>query len=140
MGKLSTQQSIELQKNEVKMYEKKAEEVQAQFDQSVNRLHELEDRLASEEAAAEDKKRTECTITMRPVCECGHIFKDLKIDLSSIVSPNNLLCKGQPAMVLPRFDPVYCPECKRRIMGIVDPVVREGCNGEQYVFTEKTND
>ena len=47
------------------------------------------------------KEKVTTEVTMRPVCECGHVFKELRYNKSSKM-----------------FFPKECPNCNRTIVNI----------------------
>ena len=96
----------------------------------------LQDQLATVESEINrltEIQETECTVTMRPVCDCGHVFTDLQIN-AIIMSEHD--SRSTPDINIPRFDPVCCPNCKKRIMSISNPAIRERtlC-GDKNMFT-----
>ena len=84
----------------------------------------LQDQLATVEAEINrlnEIQETECNVTMKPVCDCGHVFTDLAIDTNMIEDNHR---STTPDINIPRFSPVTCPNCHKRIMGIKNPAYR----------------
>ena len=66
---------------------------------------------------------TECSVTMRPVCDCGHVFTSLEIEARLGDSGKG---SDNVDITIPRFSPTYCPKCNKRIMSIQNPITRDG--------------
>lgn len=86
---------------------KKLQDQLATVESEINRLNEIQE--------------TECNVTMKPVCDCGHVFTDLAIDTNMIEDNHR---STTPDINIPRFNPVTCPNCHKRIMGIKNPAYR----------------
>ena len=101
----------------------------------------LQDQLATVEAEINrltEIQETECNVTMRPVCDCGHVFTELSIDVNMIDENHR---STTPDINIPRFNPVTCPNCHKRIMGIKNPAYRNSgmCSEGNIVTFAKAN-
>ena len=105
---MTTNETISTKTEELRSLQMKADAIQAEL----NELQGL--------------KEHECEVTMRPVCECGHVFTSLEIDARLVESGNS----SKSDIRIPRFNPVSCPNCHKRIMSVSNPVVKSGMFGE----------
>ena len=60
------------------------------------------------------------TVTFKPVCECGYMFKTFKYKPQDNRNHNGIYS------LFSCFEPCVCPKCGRYIENFIIPISREG--------------
>lgn len=58
-------------------------------------------------------------VELKPVCECGHVFKEIKVA--------HLVLDGKEGLIapIPKIIPSYCPECGKTIGSLSMNCIRQ---------------
>lgn len=71
----------------------------------------------------------ECTVSMLPVCSCGHVFKDLEIALPKTTRLYGDSDHEIPDVGAPRFSQIFCPSCNKKLSAYVNRMSFDRCDG-----------
>lgn len=129
---LTTKEQLDATKKEISRRE---DLLKAANDQNLKEIQLLKDGISILETRIEDEAKAEemeCEVTFLPVCSCGHVFKNLRINLPSLKSS----CGREndiPEMERLQFSVLFCPSCKRKIVAY-----KNGMRFNQYSNTIET--
>ena len=125
----STKEQLAMVENSISNLEKTTAEIMTNND---NKMVELCKQAEDLRAKLKDEERLnemECTVSLLPVCSCGHVFDNLEIQLPKTTRIYGDSDHEIPDISSPKFNIIFCPGCNKKLTSYVNRMSFDRCDG-----------
>lgn len=125
----STKEQLALVEESISTLEKATAEIMTKNDKKMVELCQQAEDLRAKLKDEERLNEMECTVSLLPVCSCGHVFDNLEIQLPKTTRIYGDSDHEIPDVGSPKFNIIFCPSCNKKLASYVNRMSFDRCDG-----------